>query len=644
MEEQRKHIDDLFRERLSDHRETPPPAVWDALEQRLDRDAGRGGRGGTGGRGVYRWLGIGALLVMLSSVGYFFAQNSNRTDLPIAEAHVTTTAPVAPMPVPSAPVAPAIADSAADAEDMENTDNDNAPATTDNNNLNNNISSDNNTSSSEGDNNNNTPNTTNPRSRNNARTRNNTNTTTNNNSNNTNNNRSNTNAQNNRNTTTTAPVTNANTGRNNRNNTSANAPTTGNTTSRNNRTNSTANTNTNPTTPTPPLATVQAPTTNTPATAPVAPTTAPPQMEAPKPKPKPRKNLSTGIAVNDFLDTEPDTDLLPPEAVAETAPQSPNNRAPVPEHLKITRDEDGNNIYTQDTTVTEAPTAGGGGGGGGNNRRRRQREDNNSTAKVEGGVKLGYEIGTQPTSANKFVMAAYVQYNAAPKVSILLQPAFKFGNTNLNTNFGTAQSFYNITNSLFDSSSRIGFGDSLVTPDTIYRSYNYTQTHDSISIVNRLTSKVLWEIELPVMMKYQIARKLSVMGGFSLNLSKMLQIQQQQESFSITRQETTEYGGVTAPAGGAFPPGPAPESFGNLFTYNTPHISTYTPTAAQNAPATMLRVGYMAGFSYQLGSRTMVDLLIQQSLGKPTAIPNAQIRSIYTQPYIRITLGYRLSK
>lgn len=36
MEENNKHIDDLFRDGLGNYTETPPPAVWDALEKRLD--------------------------------------------------------------------------------------------------------------------------------------------------------------------------------------------------------------------------------------------------------------------------------------------------------------------------------------------------------------------------------------------------------------------------------------------------------------------------------------------------------------------------------------------------------------------------------------------------------------------------------
>jgi len=36
MEENKRHIDDFLRDELGNYTETPPPAVWDDLEKRLD--------------------------------------------------------------------------------------------------------------------------------------------------------------------------------------------------------------------------------------------------------------------------------------------------------------------------------------------------------------------------------------------------------------------------------------------------------------------------------------------------------------------------------------------------------------------------------------------------------------------------------
>ena len=38
MSPENKHIDNLFRSKLGDYTETPPPAIWDALEERLDNN------------------------------------------------------------------------------------------------------------------------------------------------------------------------------------------------------------------------------------------------------------------------------------------------------------------------------------------------------------------------------------------------------------------------------------------------------------------------------------------------------------------------------------------------------------------------------------------------------------------------------
>ncbi len=58
MEKNKKHIDDLFKEKLGGYTETPPPAAWDALEKSLNGmpDAGR--------RTGYRRLGYLGLLLL----------------------------------------------------------------------------------------------------------------------------------------------------------------------------------------------------------------------------------------------------------------------------------------------------------------------------------------------------------------------------------------------------------------------------------------------------------------------------------------------------------------------------------------------------------------------------------------------------
>lgn len=62
MEENKKHIDDWFREGLQDYRETPDASVWNALEQRLPKEDGRK---------RFLWLWVLLMLALLSSLGYY---------------------------------------------------------------------------------------------------------------------------------------------------------------------------------------------------------------------------------------------------------------------------------------------------------------------------------------------------------------------------------------------------------------------------------------------------------------------------------------------------------------------------------------------------------------------------------------------
>jgi hypothetical protein len=96
MKKDDKNIDDLFKEGLGDYAETPPPAVWDALERRIT--------GPTSPRFVYRGLGYVALLLLgvsLSvSVAKMFTHNTTQAtnDLAVVETPVATRQDAAPAP------------------------------------------------------------------------------------------------------------------------------------------------------------------------------------------------------------------------------------------------------------------------------------------------------------------------------------------------------------------------------------------------------------------------------------------------------------------------------------------------------------------------------------------------------------------
>jgi len=93
-------------------------------------------------------------------------------------------------------------------------------------------------------------------------------------------------------------------------------------------------------------------------------------------------------------------------------------------------------------------------------------------------------------------------------------------------------------------------------------------------------------------------------------------------------------------------PPPVPPSAQNPATYfannGTPY-SQYKPytSTSQN---TFTRVGFMLGFRATFAERYMVDVLFQQSAVDKTVITDTELQKIYSQPYLRFTLGYKLYK
>jgi hypothetical protein len=55
-------------------------------------------------------------------------------------------------------------------------------------------------------------------------------------------------------------------------------------------------------------------------------------------------------------------------------------------------------------------------------------------------------------------------------------------------------------------------------------------------------------------------------------------------------------------------------------------------------------MGYMLGVSYELKKRWMADMVVQQCFTKKNMQGGYNVNGALSMPYIRLTLGYRLSK
>lgn len=270
------------------------------------------------------------------------------------------------------------------------------------------------------------------------------------------------------------------------------------------------------------------------------------------------------------------------------------------------------------------------------------------------GIKLGFSKGFDPTwYADKFVFAPYVEYGLPSGFSVMLQPAFLIGNAKTGAFANSDQVFYEIRSNNFDSIAYVSRGaidSSVITPnppDTVFRTYRYGQVYDSIHVGYKVTNTQQWDVEVPVMVKYKVNKTFAVIAGASATYSSVLRTKEE-----VTRYEnlSRKYEEIHAPQtffvtaqGQEPPPGPQRKNMNDLFPYNTAPFSNYQPrqiTETNN----FWRLGFMIGASATFKERLMVELMLHKSGVNTNAVPDKQLQRIYTQPYLRLMIGYKLVK
>jgi hypothetical protein len=257
---------------------------------------------------------------------------------------------------------------------------------------------------------------------------------------------------------------------------------------------------------------------------------------------------------------------------------------------------------------------------------------------VEEGIKLGYEIGFNHFAANKYVIAPYIQYNIG-RFGIALQPAIKIARNTHTSNLGSEQTYYNVTNDPFYTflGTQTIFSQDSTHPDNlIVRNYLYTERHDSIVVSHHIDTKSYAEIEVPLLLKYKVMNNLSVYGGLLLDYSNtVIHIKEDRQTKSVNG---TYYYSDTTIANNPYPNIPEPNS---VFHYQGIAYVKYSNADYENASTMKLRTGYMLGASYTIHDKFMIDVSVQQGLSKMGYVPNKDVRGTYTQPYVRISAGYK---
>lgn len=280
-----------------------------------------------------------------------------------------------------------------------------------------------------------------------------------------------------------------------------------------------------------------------------------------------------------------------------------------------------------------------GGGVEGKHERRKDREKKPS--QFEGGLKAGYEFNFAFGNANKYVIAPYIQYYFTPDVSFVIQPALKFGKASVGNVTGSS-SYYDVKSSSFNSSYTIT--PNVASVSTVNYKYEYTQVYDSVLLGYNVGDQQLWDIELPLLLRYNLVPEVAFFAGPTLTYAgRLLQVTEDRMMYSgLTKTITVNHGPYAAPDTTSPPPGPQPVPYSSVMTYNARPISEMEKDKYLNGVTKMFSLGYMAGFSFMLADRLMMDVQFQQRFVSNKKVPVQRFKDVYTQPYIRISLGYRL--
>ncbi len=256
--------------------------------------------------------------------------------------------------------------------------------------------------------------------------------------------------------------------------------------------------------------------------------------------------------------------------------------------------------------------------------------------KFEAGVKGGVETAFNGYGANKLVISPYLQYNLSDKFSLLTQPSFKASHVSRH-GAGQDATYNDRSHGVYTQTDSgalytvVYAGSNAVTIRNTLRKYNFS--YDSI-VKSYATDYTYMEVELPLLLKYKIGKGFSVYGGANSVWSKYANLKEHTNTYTSTYHTLT-----VLPASS---PATLPVT-ANLNLPGTP-ISKYNGPLYPEQKGSLLRFGYMLGISYEFKKKWMVDMLVQQAMVKPHNEAGINTNQPLSLPYIRFTLGYKLSK
>ncbi len=249
----------------------------------------------------------------------------------------------------------------------------------------------------------------------------------------------------------------------------------------------------------------------------------------------------------------------------------------------------------------------------------------NAGKKWSVGVNAAYAKGLGANGMSKLSVNPTVQMKFSPKWSATFMPGVTYCSSPLSTLQDKAP-YHSITSENLDS---IVYVDTITM--NVIRYYNYKQQYQDVGI-SQTVSRRAWEIELPVLVNYQVVKRFSLSAGMVATFGKVVTIQQSSEIInSGTYTDSMLYSSVSRDM----------QYFRDRQnTAGLPGLGSYNGSLYQNATNNPVRIGYMLGVSYEPVNRLKINMFLQQNISGTSQIPNPDVRKIYTMPYLRVGLGY----
>jgi|GEM_PF-4269244 len=246
--------------------------------------------------------------------------------------------------------------------------------------------------------------------------------------------------------------------------------------------------------------------------------------------------------------------------------------------------------------------------------------------KWAGGVQASFAKGLGADGMSKFSLNPYVEMNFGNRWRATFQPGITYASAPEIKLLDNAE-FYQIIREKLDSSVYLD----TIAGQMVYH-YQYTQTSEERRITQK-TTRQTWEIELPLLLSYDVTSRFSVSLGMSAAFGKVVMIEGTNEVTGVTNFGDSLYNSSTSHS---------IEYFRNEAPHQGQPYSNYDPSAYQNGTSNPMRLAYMLGVGYEPVNRLKVNLFLQQTISGTNAIPDSRIRKMYTVPYLRVGIGYRL--